>query len=797
MAVAPGSAAVDQQPGAASTEAAVSLQATSNAQASQRVNTPENYDVEMVDAPGPMPSEQLLPRDPLPEEEADPNDIAIVNFCNNPPPAVLLFNPELAASSAELMARCNLLLPNVLDRDSGSSVPRQHARAHFEDDDEMDEDVAGEEDSRTFMTAGRGPRTRVNKDEEDEYKPGRVNVRKSRAAPSTPRVTTATTTGANKRARDEATSNSPTPKRVRTALPSRQTRQPSVGEATARNKRSVGRPRKRPLPNSSQSPAGPVVAPVAPSIATGMHVVQSTSQSAIPQPVNPRPVNPQQAVPQQTVLQPTVLQQTVPRLTVSQPTVSQSSLVITSEAPVSAPAVWANAGSHAEQMAPSGLSVPSSDRGLSGEPTPSLGSAQSDEFNPQQMNPLHPKQSDADEGEEDYQPESKTAKRKRPEPKLDEKGNPIKRPRAPPKLDEDGNPIRRPRAPLKVDENGQPIQRARGRPVQVDENGKRIRRNKGPSRFDEHGKLIVDVHARIEAGDNNCWADPSAKMRSSEGEEMTRGELGLRFKSDQRKYHPGGIGGGRYEILATGVIWSFVSETRKPLVRKKKLADTTAASGEGSSQETTVPNSQQSVPADSQGEQDANTTTQATFQPIEPNNDLNEEEARALVEELTLALAQIPSPQTNPEPPATPGIHRPNAPSHISFPLSAIGPPATTIPTNMTAPPTTSTTPIRPRIRILVRQSLPSYDPATSVAARVAQLDERCALYHVQTRDRFGSDAAFLAYAEGMLELLYPRMRAAPALPPAAPGPRGGGHGGGGGLGGFGGGGFGEPEGFV
>ena len=725
----------------------------------------------MVDVPSPTPIEQPLPSDPSPEEEADPNDIAVANFCNNPPPAVRQFNPELAASNDELMTRCKLFLdPNFVDRDLGPSAPRQRARVHFEDDDEMEEDVAYEEDARTFMTAGRGPRTRVDRDEEDEYIPGRVNARRPRPATSTPRATAATTPGANKRARDEATSNSPAPKRVRQNAPSGQTRQPSVGEGTAPIKRSVGRPRKRPLPTSSQPPASPVVTPVAPSPTPVMPSVQSTLQPAIPQQVDAQTVL-QQTVTLPTIPQPTTSQPIVPQPIIPQLTIAQSSLVNTTETPASAPTAWANADNHGEQVAPFGLSVPSSERGPSGEPTPSLGSTES-EIDPQQTNSLHRKKPDADEGDEDYQPEAKTAKRKKAEPKLDENGNPIKRPKVPPKLDENGNPIKKPKAPPKLDENGQPIKRPRGRPVQVDEHGKRIRRNHGPPRFDENGQPIEEVHARIAAGDKNCWADPSVKMRSSEGEELTRGEFGLRFKSDERKYHPGGLGGGRYEILETGAIWSFVSDTRKPLAKKKKKADS-AASGEGSSQVTTVSNSQQSVPANSQGEQAAN-TTQATFQLIESKKDLSDEEARTLVEELTIALAQIPS-----EPPTTTGIHRPNAPTNISLPPSAIGPPAIPIPTDMA--PTT-----RPPIRIRVRQ--PSYNRDTTVASRVAQLNERCELYHVQTRDRFDSDAAFLAYAEGMLELLYPRMRA--PQPPAAPSPRGEGKGGYGG-------GFGEPQGFI
>jgi hypothetical protein len=47
---------------------------------------------------------------------------------------------------------------------------------------------------------------------------------------------------------------------------------------------------------------------------------------------------------------------------------------------------------------------------------------------------------------------------------------------------------------------------------------------------------------------------------------------------------------------------------------------------------------------------------------------------------------------------------------------------------------------------------------AAQRAARVAELNERCRRFnHLQTRDRFDSDEAFLAYAEPMEALLYPR----------------------------------------
>jgi hypothetical protein len=46
-------------------------------------------------------------------------------------------------------------------------------------------------------------------------------------------------------------------------------------------------------------------------------------------------------------------------------------------------------------------------------------------------------------------------------------------------------------------------------------------------------------------------------------------------------------------------------------------------------------------------------------------------------------------------------------------------------------------------------------------AARVAELNEQCRKYNVQTRDRFESDEDFLKYAEGMRELLFPNISAA------------------------------------
>jgi hypothetical protein len=53
-------------------------------------------------------------------------------------------------------------------------------------------------------------------------------------------------------------------------------------------------------------------------------------------------------------------------------------------------------------------------------------------------------------------------------------------------------------------------------------------------------------------------ADPEARMRSSEGYEMTRSEFDRQYRPEERRYHPGGATGGRFEIIATGIMWEYI-----------------------------------------------------------------------------------------------------------------------------------------------------------------------------------------------------------------------------------------------
>ncbi len=211
---------------------------------------------------------------------------------------------------------------------------------------------------------------------------------------------------------------------------------------------------------------------------------------------------------------------------------------------------------------------------------------------------------------------------------------------------------------------------------------------------------------------DNLWGSPSQVIRSSSGEEITRAEFGVRFPRPVRLYHPGGLHGGRYEITATGEMWTFQRPADKPPGRRHLAAEKVAAKAAektataGSSQE--VESSQESAAAGGDtaglGDQLGNTT-----------------------------LAQPNAPR-----PAPPG------------PLPVISGMVST-----------------PQV----------------VAARVAELDGRCRRYNLRTRDQFNSDAEFLAYAEPMLPLLYPNMGAGASRPPAS-GPQGGGgpSGGGGGF---------------
>lgn len=149
------------------------------------------------------------------------------------------------------------------------------------------------------------------------------------------------------------------------------------------------------------------------------------------------------------------------------------------------------------------------------------------------------------------------------------------RKRAVPALDEDGQPIKkrreRKRAEPQLGENGEPVRRR----------ANRAPRGEGAPRYQ---------------------ADPAARMRSSEGVEMTRGEFDRAFKPEERRYYPGGpSGGGQYEIIATGVMWHFLRGPQDHSRRLRRSAEREAAirAGQGANKQQAAPNKRQAAPGTS------------------------------------------------------------------------------------------------------------------------------------------------------------------------------------------------------
>ncbi|KAK4041946.1 hypothetical protein C8A01DRAFT_34057 [Parachaetomium inaequale] len=354
------------------------------------------------------------------------------------------------------------------------------------------------------------------------------------------------------------------------------------------------------------------------------------------------------------------------------------------------------------------------------------------------------------------------------------------------------------------------------------------RRKKAEPKLDDNGQPIKPPRGRPRTGPPYS-VDANKMMRSSEGEEMTRLQLEQAFTPAERKYLPGGkIGGGRFEIIATGVIWSFLPETQAQIDKENKAvsrrgnadrSNKNRGSGTGVNASKTQ--------AEDTGQQDAAPTT-----PAKPTALSGPAAQLSLTPAKSLGLSP---PVGKSKQRTLVGIIRPNAPAHIALPPQPIGPPATTVPvtpgtttaapappapapapapaaaprpraprsratqprgprapraprTSGTAaprsraprpnpaPPTTTTTATAPAVPAPAAPPLPSANPA--VAARVAELNMRCSRYNVPTRDRFDTDAEFLTHAEGMLPLLYPKLGGGGGgAPPApAPGPARGGY---------------------
>ncbi|AEO60632.1 hypothetical protein MYCTH_2112679 [Thermothelomyces thermophilus ATCC 42464] len=359
---------------------------------------------------------------------------------------------------------------------------------------------------------------------------------------------------------------------------------------------------------------------------------------------------------------------------------------------------------------------------------------------------------DGDEGE-GAKEHSKLVKRRAYKPEPDENGQPIKR-------------IRRKPTP-ELDENGQPKKRPRGRRP-----GSRTGTGKDPGQSAPRRPGFTCEGDRL--------------LRSTEGKIMTRAELEEAYPHDQRIYRSGGnLGGGKFEIIATGVFWSFVPEDEQQAAAEehKRRREKKANQDEGMNDGTGV-NAPTAASSNNNGKNAALTRTVAHSSLTSP-------------ESSTPPQPGLSTPVGKPKQTKL-RIFRRNAPAHITLQASASAPPATATtvpktPTTVPAPagisaapaatahagttaapapapahvprplaprPPRNTTPGGPSAQRPVVPG-PALAPAAMDprrAARVRELNERCARYHVATRDRFDSDDAFLAHAESMLPLLYPDL---------------------------------------
>ncbi|KAK4157318.1 hypothetical protein C8A00DRAFT_29744 [Chaetomidium leptoderma] len=800
---------------AATAEGSASAQTTARQPLPQSATIAGNDDQEMEDVsaqlynvhlPAPPSNLALVAEQQDDPSEMDPTTLAIHRYLSQPAPSVVQFDPVLLASTREMIARTEAE-HGVTIRDpepsglSEPSGPRRHARtaAIVDEDEFMDDDFLDDDDGEPFFEAGHGPRSRVDNNEfldDDDDEPIFEASRGPRSrvdndndgdwvpTASRPRAPRATATATRKRARVESSPVDQAPKRPRT-IPAAPRRQSAVGDDMTPTKRGPGRPKRTPLP---------VPAPRRPVVSSSTPVVQPTAQPAIP----------------------------------------RSSLADANQNMYSAMAA-----------APPGLADPFAQAGPSASP----------ESVQQPQTTSRRRKKSGDETDEDWEgsaaeesaPEPR--KRKKREPKLDENGQPIKRPRAPPKLDENGQPIKRVRAPPKpkLDENGQPIKRVRappkpkldengepikrtraapklddnGEPIKkakpepkLDENGQPIRRRRAPPQLDDNGEPVKltrrprhldergrPIMTRTGPRGQGYSVTSNTMMRSTAGEEMTRAELETAFKPHERKYHPGGnLGGGRFEILATGVMWTFVWDGQQPTQQSPPAQSLAGASQEtlGDSMDLDTEPAQTNAltsPADATGL--LQPIGQLSITPTRPPPALQLGLTPPVggSRQRTLAGFLKPNPPSQPAAPAVPAVPavtaptptrsattttraaprgparprapraprapRPRAPRRRAAPAAANQQPPAAGTSNAPPPAGSNAPPPAPA-------PAPAADPR--VAARVAELDAQCRRYNVQTRDRFPSDAAFLAYAEPMTGLLFPngggaRSRAAAAGP--------------------------------
>ncbi|KAL1841988.1 hypothetical protein VTJ49DRAFT_6231 [Mycothermus thermophilus] len=240
-------------------------------------------------------------------------------------------------------------------------------------------------------------------------------------------------------------------------------------------------------------------------------------------------------------------------------------------------------------------------------------------------------------------------------------------------------------------------------------------------------------------------SDPNVLLHSTEGRSMTRAEFLEAFKPHERKYHPGGrLGGGQYIIVATGETWTFETFGQKHSHARREAEALKAQ------QPATGMSTGDTSTSTAQKEASETIQTQQSIQPVET--------PRAHSSGATI--------------PSTPS--QPTA-KKIRLTLPSSSSPATPTPTPQriritTAPtptPTVSKSPATPKTDDTKPKGI-----RDQIRERVQELDERCRRFNVKTRDKFRTHKAFLEYAEGMRDLLFPEQAPRMAAVPATAAPR-------------------------
>ncbi|KAJ4294813.1 hypothetical protein N0V88_005047 [Collariella sp. IMI 366227] len=275
----------------------------------------------------------------------------------------------------------------------------------------------------------------------------------------------------------------------------------------------------------------------------------------------------------------------------------------------------------------------------------------------------------------------------------------------------------------------------------------RVRKLRAPK--DPNAK---DNATKLKQKNKQCRStvDPNARMTSSIGEEMTHGQLLEKYPIAERRYIPGGKeGGGRWEIRATGVLWSFVSagqrrsverQLREKLLREQREREMSEQAG-GATVDEGVNPAAATAPIVSTttilGQIMSMPTTTTMAQPVSACTTFAQSTPTTTTMDQIMAM------------PTTTIMTEPMPVYTNTFPHPA---PTTT----------TQAQPVPHNMGHLLNPSTPTIPTITNArnlaaAQHIAEIDVRCQHMHVgKRRSDFSSDAAFLEWTERYMPLLYP-----------------------------------------